>query len=74
MAAGDAVERVVLALLLSSEGPGLWSVGELAQEVGSEVRAVDAVVGLHAAGLVHRCGEFVFVARAAARFGRLVEV
>ncbi len=65
------VEHVVLTLLLTSDPPGPWSVQEIAQAVGSEIAAADALVGLHAAGLVHRCHEFVFPTRPAARFSQL---
>ncbi len=50
-------ERNVLCLLLESPTPGPWSVDELTRELGNELLAVDAIVGLHAAGLVHRCHE-----------------
>jgi hypothetical protein len=64
-------ERPVLCLLLQSPTPGPWSVQELTRELGNERLAVDAIVGLHAAGLVHRCHELVFPTRAAARFNEL---
>jgi hypothetical protein len=63
----DVVERAVLALLLDRGSPGVWSVGELAQALGSEVCAADALTGLHMAGLVHRWGELVCASRAAVR-------
>jgi hypothetical protein len=68
------VERVVLALLLDPHCPGPWSVAELGRELGCELAAADAVVGLHATGLVHRVHELVFVTRAAARFHQLTGV
>jgi hypothetical protein len=71
--ADDCVERVVLTLLLESKTPGPWSVQELARELGSELKATDAIASLHAAGLVHRCHEFVFVTRPAARFHQLAD-
>jgi predicted transcriptional regulator len=67
----DEVERTVLTLLLESRVPGQWSVDELAREIGGEMETTDAIVRLHAAGLVHRCHEFVWVTRAAARFHQL---
>jgi hypothetical protein len=48
-----------------------WSVREIAQALRSELAAEDAVVGLHASGLVHRFSEFVFPTRSAARFNQL---
>jgi hypothetical protein len=41
--------------------------GELALAVGEHGTAVLAVEELHAAGLVHRLGEFVFATRAVMR-------
>jgi hypothetical protein len=71
--ADDRLEREVLALLLRPDRPGPWSVGELGLELGSDLQAGDAVVRLHAAGLVHLCHGFVWATRAAARVCRLVE-
>jgi hypothetical protein len=72
--AEDLVEREVLALLLASELPGAWSVLELGLELGSDRDVIDAVMRLHAAGLVHLCHEFVWPTRPAARLHRLIEV
>jgi hypothetical protein len=65
-AADDEVEREVLALLLESRLPGPWSAQELGLELGS-LLATDAVMRLHAAGLVHLCHGFVWPTRPAAR-------
>jgi hypothetical protein len=70
----DEVEREVLALLLESRLPGPWSVWELGLQLGSEVAAADAVMRLHAAGLVHLCHEFVWPTRPAARSHQLADV
>ncbi|HLM87249.1 MAG TPA: hypothetical protein VK272_13790 [Solirubrobacteraceae bacterium] len=69
---GDEVQFVVLALLLDPDWSGGWSLAELAREVGCEITAAEAVVRLHAAGLVHRVGELVFAARPAVRFCQLL--
>lgn len=69
--ADEQVEREVLALLLASGLPGPWSVLELGLEMGSDLVAADAVIRLHAAGLVHLCQEFVWPTRPAARLHRL---
>lgn len=71
--ADDDVERVVLALLLESSTDSPWSVRELALEIGGEPRATDAIERLHAAGLVHRCEEFVWATRPATRFHQLTD-
>jgi hypothetical protein len=67
----DRTEHMVLCLLMDPEAPDLWSVAELAQALGSETDALDALVGLQAAGLIHRCHEFVFAARPTVRLARL---
>ncbi len=69
----DEIERVVLTLLLESKTPGPWSVRELAQEIGSEVHAADAIARLNAAGLVHCCHEFVWATRPAWRLHQLAD-
>jgi len=71
--ADDNVERVVLALLLESRINGPWSMRELALEIGGELPATDAIRRLHAAGLVHRCEEFVWATRPATRFHQLAD-
>jgi hypothetical protein len=68
----DEVQFLVPALLLDPECRGPWSVEELAREVGCESAAAAAVVGLHAAGLAHRCEGLVFPSRAASRFCQLL--
>jgi len=65
--ADDDADRAVLALLLGAGSVWPWSLGELALELGAELLAIDAVVRLQAAGLVHRCHEFVWPTRSAAR-------
>jgi hypothetical protein len=62
----------LLALLVEPGGPSLWSLGELARELGCERAAAVAADGLVAAGLAHRCGGFVFASRAASRFCQLL--
>ena len=50
-------------LVFHSERP--WSVAEVEGEIGKGAETADALARLYAAGLVHRCGEFVFATRAA---------
>jgi hypothetical protein len=62
----ERIDNAVLnCMLVGQSWP--WSVQELAHELGSETRAVDAVSRLQRTGLVHRSGEFVFPTRAACR-------
>ena len=67
----DSTEHAVLCLLMDPDAPELWSVTEVARALGSETEAVDALVSLHAAGLIHRCHEFVFVTHPTVRLARL---
>ena len=60
-------ERTILTLLLS-DGQCVWSVEELVADIGRRLETIDAVASLNAAGLIHRCGDFVFATRAAIRF------
>lgn len=62
----DQTDRLVLTLLLRSEFPGLWSVHELAREIGKPIDVADSIHRLHGQGLIHRLEGFVFVTHAAA--------
>jgi hypothetical protein len=64
------LDNLVLGLTLD-EPPWLWSIDEIARELGDEVDTQDAVARLAAAGLLHRLGEFVFPTRAARRAGEI---
>jgi hypothetical protein len=64
-------EKGILSLLLASDSQRPWSVAELERERGEHLGTLDAVASLHAAGLIHRCGEFVFATRAAVRMDDL---
>jgi len=55
----------VYGLLIQPTQQRPWSVGELALELGNRLDVEDALARLHGAGLVHRCGEFVWATRAA---------
>jgi hypothetical protein len=67
---GRRTEQTILTLVLSG-GQSIWSVEELVSEIGRRLDAVDSVAALQAAGLVHRCQDFVFATRAALRFDEL---
>ena len=55
----------VFGLLIGPHDQRPWSVRELVLEIGNQLDVEDAVARLHGAGLVHRCGEFVWATRAA---------
>jgi hypothetical protein len=63
----DEMQQCVLCVLLAPVGSGLYSMHELGVAAGDHDAAGFAVVELHASGLVHRLGEFVFATRAAVR-------
>jgi hypothetical protein len=61
----ERVQAGILRLLLASGAERPWSVAEIEREVGEQIATADGLASLHAAGLIHRCGEFVFATRAA---------
>jgi len=63
----DEMQQCVLCVLLAPVGSGLCSMGELALACGGYDAVTFAVEELHAAGLVHRLGEFVYSRRARPR-------
>lgn len=68
MDAGDVLRVVdpgVYGLLIQPTQQRPWSIGELVLELGNRLDVEDALARLHGAGLVHRCGEFVWATRAA---------
>jgi hypothetical protein len=67
----DRTERAVLSLLMDPDAPDLWSVAEVARAIGNEAAAVDALVSMDAAGLIHRCHEFVFITHSTRRLTQL---
>jgi hypothetical protein len=69
-AAAEPEANATVLELLTGE-PVLWSIDELAREIGDRVTAVDAVARVHADGLAHRLGDFVFATRAATCGARL---
>ena len=80
--AEDSFDGALLGLLIYDETM-LWSIAELSRSLGSSVQAAgvgepptheieDAIERLHAAGLIHRVGQFVFASRAAHVAQRLV--
>jgi hypothetical protein len=68
----DAMERDVLYLLTGDDLP-IWSVEDIGRDVEDPSGAVDAVRGLHNAGLIHKTSDgYVFATRAAFRLVQIV--
>lgn len=61
----DRIERAVFMLLTDCSEQRPWSVRELELELGDPVDVADSLCHLQGAGLVHRCGDFVWATRAA---------
>jgi len=71
-AESDRAELSVLEALTGASRERLWSIEEVALEVGNRVRAEDALAALHRAGLIHRTSDgFVSATRAAIRAAEL---
>lgn len=50
------VQRLILRLLLSTEQEHLWPLETVVHHIGNPINALDALVALSDAGLVHRWG------------------
>jgi hypothetical protein len=71
--APEGVQRLILRLLLDSEKERLWPLELVVRRVGNPITALDALVALSDAGLVHRWGRYVIPTRAAMHFFWLFE-
>lgn len=60
-------DAAILGLLSKDGEQRPWSVNEVAREIGNHGATVDGLARLFGAGLIHRCGEFVWPTRAALR-------
>ena len=66
--APEGVQRRILRLLLGGQDERLWPLEVVVHRVGDPITALDALVALSDAGLVHRWGRYVIPTRAAMHF------
>jgi predicted transcriptional regulator len=66
-------DRTVLDLLMDDDNQRPWAIEELVRELGDELAAVDALARLHGAGLVHRCEDVAWAARAAIPYRAIMD-
>jgi hypothetical protein len=66
--APEGVQRLILRLLLGDREERLWPLEMVVHRVGDPITALDALVALSDAGLVHRWGRYVIPTRAAMHF------
>ena len=64
-------QQAIIGMLVAPDSQRPWSITEVEREIGEDAMTADALAHLHAAGLIHRCGEFVFATRAAVQSDRL---
>jgi hypothetical protein len=64
-------DHAILGLISDPDAQRPWSFDEIAREMGDRGATTDCLASLHGAGLVHRCGEFVWTTRAAMRADEL---
>ena len=67
----DRIDSAILAMLIHDDSPRPWTVDEVVRETGHRNDTTDSLARLYGAGLIHRCGEFVFATRPALRATRL---
>jgi hypothetical protein len=58
-------DQAILTMLLPKDEQRPWSIREVELEIGDPVEAEDSLARLRGAGLIHRCGEYVWASRAA---------
>jgi hypothetical protein len=59
------IDTGILGLLLGPDRQRPWALTEVECEIGDPVATADSVRRLHAAGLAHRLGGFIWASRAA---------
>jgi hypothetical protein len=61
----EQIESDIFTMLVGHSDQRPWAVLEIEREIGSPTMVTESLWHLHAAGLIHRCGEFVWATRAA---------
>lgn len=61
----ERVESAIYCMLTVHDEQRPWSVHELELETGDPLAVADSLAHLRGAGLIHRCGDFVWATRAA---------
>lgn len=64
-------DSAILRMLIHDDGGVPWAVDEVVREVGDRIETDDSLARLYGAGLIHRCGDFVFATRPAVAASRL---
>ncbi len=59
------IDSAILVLLNGHKEQRPWSVHEMELEIGDRIAVIDSLARLKGAGLIHRCGDFVWISRAA---------
>jgi hypothetical protein len=67
----EQIESDIFTMLVSHSDQRPWAVLEIEREIGSQNMVTESLWHLHAAGLIHRCGEFVWASRAALKANEL---
>lgn len=71
--AEERIDRSILRLVLEPTLRAPLSEAEVERELGGGVLVEDSLARLAGAGLIHRCGEFLFSTAAARRFDVLLD-
>jgi hypothetical protein len=69
----DHMDGVILEFLLDDDAQRPWTEDEVSRVVEHSTAACDSLGRLDRAGLIHRCGGFVFASRAALRAAQIAQ-
>jgi hypothetical protein len=63
----DPIDHAIYHLLNDRKEQRPWSVHEIEQEIGDPIAVADGIAHLRGAGLIHHCGDYIWISRAALR-------